>query len=84
VDGLEISTLRVQPPKAAPMMGGKQIAKLIQIFASQNDLFALDAEGVVYHYNFNTTTWMRLGRGQRDHGDSPGGVDGVERHLEPT
>jgi hypothetical protein len=47
------------------------MAKLIQICASQNDLFGLDAEGVVHHYNFNTNTWMRLGRGQRDHGDSP-------------
>jgi hypothetical protein len=46
------------------------MAKLIQICASQNDLFGLDAEGVVHHYNFNTNTWMRLGRGQRDHRDS--------------
>lgn len=39
----------------------KHMAKLIQICASENDLFGLDAEGVVYHYNFNTSTWMRLG-----------------------
>jgi hypothetical protein len=45
------------------------MAKLIQICASQNDLFALDDEGVVHHYNFNTNSWMRLGRAQRDHGD---------------
>jgi hypothetical protein len=62
----------------------KQMAKLIQICASQNDLFGLDAEGVVYHYNFNTHTWVRLGRGQREHGGSPGAADSVERHLEPT
>ena len=50
------------------------MAKLIQICASQNDLFGLDADGVVYHYNFNTNTWMKLGRGQRDHGEpSPDG-----------
>ena len=37
---------------------------LIQICASQNDLFALDGDGTVYHYNFNTHSWMRLGRGR--------------------
>ena len=62
----------------------KQMAKLIQICASQNDLFALDAEGIVYHYNFNTNTWMRLGGRKREQSGSPGGADGVERHLEPT
>jgi len=60
------------------------MAKLIQICASQNDLFALDAEGVVYHYNFNTNTWMRLGRGQRDHGGSPGSADDGDRHAQPA
>jgi hypothetical protein len=48
--------------------------RLIQICASENDLFGLDADGVVYHYNFNTNTWMKLGRGQREHGElSPDG-----------
>jgi hypothetical protein len=61
----------------------KRMAKLIQICASQNDLFGLDVEGVVYHYNFNTNTWMRLGRGQRDHVGSPGSDDGRDRHAEP-
>jgi hypothetical protein len=42
------------------------MAKLIQICASQNDLFGLDGEGVVYHYNFNTNSWMRLGSGKQD------------------
>lgn len=46
------------------------MVKLIQICASQNDLFGLDAEGVVYHYNFNTSTWMKLSRRRRDDGDS--------------
>jgi hypothetical protein len=49
------------------------MTKLIQVCASQNDLFGLDADGAVYHYNFNTSTWMRLGRGQRDHGGLPPG-----------
>jgi hypothetical protein len=38
--------------------------KLIQICASENDLFGLDSDGVVYHYNFNTNGWMRLGSGK--------------------
>jgi hypothetical protein len=42
------------------------MAKLIQICASQNDLFGLDSDGVVYHYNFNTNSWMRLGAGKHD------------------
>ena len=58
------------------------MAKRIQICASQNDLFGLDVEGVVYHYNFNTNTWMRLGRGQRDHGGSPGSDEGRDRRAE--
>lgn len=52
--------------------------KLIQICASANDLFALDDEGIVYRYNFNTEGWVRLGRGgtnpppsERDEGPSP-------------
>jgi hypothetical protein len=42
------------------------MAKLIQICASQNDLFGLDSDGVVYHYNFNTNSWVRLGAGKHD------------------
>ena len=42
------------------------MTKLIQICASGNDLFGLDSDGVVYHYNFNTNSWMRLGRGKGD------------------
>lgn len=45
--------------------------KLIQICASQNDLFGLDGDGVVYQYNFNTNKWMELGHGQGDRGESP-------------
>ena len=39
------------------------MAKLIQICASQNDLFGLDGDGVVYQYNFNTNNWLKLGHG---------------------
>ena len=41
------------------------MAKLIQICASQNDLFGLDTDGVVYHYNFNTNSWGKLDRRQQ-------------------
>jgi len=34
------------------------MAKFIQICASQNDLFALDEEGVIYQYHFNAKTWV--------------------------
>ena len=40
------------------------MAKLIQICASQNDLFGLDDEGNVHQYNFNTSRWMELSRGR--------------------
>jgi hypothetical protein len=46
------------------------MAKLIQICASQNDLFGLDGEGRVYHYNFQTNSWMKLGHRRSDRGDS--------------
>lgn len=36
------------------------MAKFIQICASQNDLFALDDEGNIYQYRFNTKTWEML------------------------
>jgi hypothetical protein len=48
------------------------MTKLIQICASEDDLFGLDAEGAVYHYNFNTNSWMRLGRVRR--GEAGGGA----------
>jgi len=44
------------------------MAKLVQICASANDLFGLDADGMVYQYNFKTDKWMGLGHGRRDHG----------------
>ena len=57
-----------------------RMAKLIQICASTNDLFGLDDEGTVYHYNFNAESWVRLGRGstsdstgEREEGSARGG-----------
>ena len=46
------------------------MSKLIQLCASANDLFGLDGDGVVYQYNFNTNTWMTLGRGRSDRRES--------------
>lgn len=45
-------------------MGRTTMPKLVQICASQNDLFGLDLDGQVYQYNFNTSSWMRLGLGR--------------------
>ena len=47
--------------------------QLVQICASQNDLFALDEAGVVYQYNFNTSTWTPLGEGSEHQAKTPGG-----------
>lgn len=46
------------------------MTKLIQICASQNDLFGLDGDGAVYQYNFNTNNWTQLGNGRGDGGES--------------
>ncbi len=51
------------------------MAKLIQICASENDLFGLDSDGVVYQFNFNTKNWIRLPRGRADH-EGPPATDG--------
>ncbi len=42
------------------------MAKLTQICASENDLFGLDGEGVVYQYNFKTNSWTKLGEGRTE------------------
>ena len=47
------------------------MTKLIQICASQNDLFGLDGDGVVYQYNFKASAWTKLSHGQGDPGQSP-------------
>jgi len=44
------------------------MGKFIQICASQNDLFALDEEGVIYQYHFNAKTWVKL-IGNRESGE---------------
>ena len=62
--------------------GQTHMAKLIQICASQNDLFGLDGEGVVYHYNFNTNSWMRLGSGKHDGTGAGAGEDPMNDRFE--
>ena len=42
------------------------MAKFIQICASQNDLFALDQDGGIHQYDFNTKTWAELAPDRRD------------------
>jgi hypothetical protein len=56
--------------------GQRDMKKLIQICASENDLFGLDSDGVVYHYNFNTNSWVRLGAGKDSTGAAEGGMNG--------
>jgi hypothetical protein len=46
-------------------------SKLIQICASQNDLFGLDDGGKVYRYNFSTSIWVHLGRRRTVRTQSP-------------
>lgn len=50
---------------------GTHMVKLIQICASENDLFGLDGDGVVYQYNFKTNSWVKLGHGRYEGGESP-------------
>lgn len=56
------------------------MAQLIQICASQNDLFGLDGDGIVYQYNFNSNTWVKLG-GEWD--DDRGGLPRADQRSTP-
>lgn len=47
------------------------MAKFIQICASQDDLFALDEEGDVHQYNFNTKGWVKLTPSRSTGGSTP-------------
>ena len=60
------------------------MTKLIQICASANDLFGLDSDGVVYHYNFNTNSWMRLGCGKGDRARAAEGLTNGRFEPEPA
>jgi hypothetical protein len=58
------------------------MATLIQICASYNDLFGLDSDGVVHQYNFNTNSWISIGRGRHE-GKSPR-LDNTSPFLRPN
>jgi hypothetical protein len=60
------------------------MAKLIQICASENDLFGLDSDGVAYHYNFNTNSWVRLGCGTHDGSRAAEGAMNSRFETEPV
>jgi hypothetical protein len=52
------------------------MTKLVQICASQNDLFGLDDDGIVYQYNFSTSDWKPLRRARTGRmGGSAAGSD---------
>jgi hypothetical protein len=55
---------------------GEHMAKLIQICASQDDLFGLDDAGTVYQYNFSTKSWIELGGARHD--QRPASFPGAE------
>jgi hypothetical protein len=60
-------------------MGGSDMTKFIQICASQNDLFALDAEGDIYQYHFNIKAWVKLIANRESEEGMPSGVAGPQR-----
>ena len=49
---------------------GPAMLRLIQICASQNDLFGLDEDGQVHRYNFNTSRWILLGPAGNSDGET--------------
>jgi len=55
------------------------MAKFIQICASQDDLFALDEEGDVHQYNFNTKGWVKLASSRSPDGSTPRSGDVTSR-----
>jgi hypothetical protein len=57
--------------------------KFLQICASHDDLFALDEEGDVYQYNFNTRRWLQL-LSSRGRGPGTGGESEAEHGVRPT
>jgi hypothetical protein len=50
------------------------MTRFVQICASQNDLFALDAEGDVHQYHFNSKTWVKLTANRESEEGIPTGV----------
>ena len=57
--------------------------RVVQICASQNDLFALDDGGHVYRYNFITNRWVELAKGSRPDGQPQSAADASDGAAEP-
>ena len=53
------------------------MARFVQICASQNDLFALDAEGDIHQYHFNLKTWVKLTANRESEEGIPTGERGA-------
>ena len=52
------------PLTATPLERSAPASKFTQICASQNDLFALDANGGIHQYNFTVKSWEKLPAGR--------------------
>jgi hypothetical protein len=50
------------------------MTRFVQICASQNDLFALDANGDIHQYHFNVKTWVKLIANRESEEGVPDGV----------
>jgi hypothetical protein len=54
--------------------GESGMTRFVQICASQNDLFALDADGDIHQYHFNVKTWVKLPANRESEDGVPAGV----------
>ncbi len=50
------------------------MTRFVQICASQNDLFALDADGDIHQYHFDVKTWVKLTANRESEEAVPAGV----------
>ena len=55
------------------------MTRFVQICASQNDLFALDADGEIHQYHFNVKTWVKLTANRETEEGVPTGVTRREK-----
>ena len=56
------------------------MTRFVQICASQNDLFALDADGEIHQYHFNVKTWVKLTANRESEEGVPTGVTRRQKH----
>jgi hypothetical protein len=50
------------------------MTRFVQICASQNDLFALDADGDIHQYRFDVKMWVKLTATRESDAGVPAGV----------